>query len=365
MISNDEKVRTAIAEQAGQWLVANDAGALDARQSADLAMWLTASPVHIEEFLGVSVLARDLGELNSDPEYSLAVVVERARVEGRSSMPSLWLRVLAGIRGIAAQRWQAATLTMAAVGALSLGLLALWDFRPVGRVAAPAGVAALHLATRHGEQQTHRLADNSVLHMNTDSAVTILFNQNERHVILSSGEADFEVAHEPKRVFRVSAGGAQVVAVGTNFNVRLVHDATVVTVVEGRVAIGPSEPLEGRGKSSEGIPPRFVLLSADQQLNVVAGEWPPTPIAVDPRRTTAWLHREITFEREPLERVAAELNRYAQKPIEITTPALKNLEISGAFDTDDSEAFIAFLRSLDGVRVEVTTTRIRVSQGGK
>jgi transmembrane sensor len=59
-------------------------------------------------------------------------------------------------------------------------------------------------------------------------------------------------------------------------------------------------------------------------------------------------------------RVAAEYNRYSAKPIEIATPALRGLEISGVFATDDTEAFIAFLRSLKGVRVEVTETRIRV-----
>jgi hypothetical protein len=53
------------------------------------------------------------------------------------------------------------------------------------------------------------------------------------------------------------------------------------------------------------------------------------------------------------------LNR--AKPIEIATPALRNLQISGVFATDDTEAFIAFLRSLKGVRVEVMETRIRVS----
>jgi transmembrane sensor len=83
---------------------------------------------------------------------------------------------------------------------------------------------------------------------------------------------------------------------------------------------------------------------------------------VDAQRTTAWLRRQIVFDQEPLERVAVEFNRYAPKQIEIATPALGNLEISGAFATDDSEAFIAFLRSLKGVRLEVTTTRIRVSR---
>jgi transmembrane sensor len=73
------------------------------------------------------------------------------------------------------------------------------------------------------------------------------------------------------------------------------------------------------------------------------------------------LHRQIAFDHEPLERVAAEYNRYTSKPIEIATPALRTLQISGVFATDDTDAFIAFLRSLKGVRVEVTETRILVS----
>jgi transmembrane sensor len=66
------------------------------------------------------------------------------------------------------------------------------------------------------------------------------------------------------------------------------------------------------------------------------------------------------FEQEPLERVAAEFNRYAPKPIEIVTPVLRNLQISGVFATDNPEAFVAFLRSLKDVRIEETATRIRV-----
>ena len=101
---------------------------------------------------------------------------------------------------------------------------------------------------------------------------------------------------------------------------------------------------------------------AGQQLTVSDGEWPAAPVADDTQRTTSWLHRQIMFENEPLERVASEFNRYAQKPIEITTPALRNLQVSGVFATDNTAAFIAFLRGLRGVHVEVTATRIRVSQ---
>jgi transmembrane sensor len=95
---------------------------------------------------------------------------------------------------------------------------------------------------------------------------------------------------------------------------------------------------------------------------MTSGAWPAMAIAVDARQATAWLHRQIMFEHEPLERVASEFNRYASTPFEITTPALRALEISGVFAADDTDAFIAFLRSLDGVHVEVTAARIRVMQ---
>src|ERR1700693_1472576 len=69
MNSNEEQVRAAIAEQAGEWFVANDEGPLNARDSAALATWLKTSPVHIEEFLGVSVLGRHLGNVGTDPDF--------------------------------------------------------------------------------------------------------------------------------------------------------------------------------------------------------------------------------------------------------------------------------------------------------
>jgi len=353
MISNEEQVLAAIAEQAGEWFVANDEGPLDAQDSAALAAWLKTSPVHIEEFLGVSAVARDLKEAHTDSEYSLEAILARARAADDTPVQPLWPRVIDAVKGRTSGRWLTAAVAMAACAVLSLGLLLTWNVRPIQHPSAPDAITALHFETRHGEQLTRLLADNSVVHLNTDSAVTIRYGKTERQVMLTSGQANFEVAHELDRTFRVIAGAAEVVDLGTKFDVRLEHDSTVVTVLEGRVAVGPSN-------SSQNHPPRFVQLSADQQIRVTAAEGPATPVAIDAQRTTAWLHRQIAFDHEPLERVAAEYNRYTSKPIEIATPALRNLLISGVFATDDPEAFIAFLRSLKGVRVEVTETRIRV-----
>jgi transmembrane sensor len=362
MISNEEQVRAAIAEQAGEWLVAHAEG-LDERDSAALAAWLKTSPVHVEEFLGASAIVRDLKEARTDPEYSLEAILARAQAEDDTSVQPLWPRVLETVRGRTSRRSLTAGAAMAACAVLSLGLLLRWNVRPIQHRSAPDGITALHFETRHGEQLTRRLADNSVVHLNTDSAVTIRYGKTERLVMLRSGQADFEVAHEPDRAFRVIAGAAEVVDLGTQFDVRLEHDSTVVTVVEGRVAVGPSPTLDTQGaNSNQNRAPRSVQLNAGQQLRVSEREWPATPKAVDAESTIAWLRREIVFDHEPLERVAAEFNRYAPKPVEVATPALRTLQISGVFATDDTDAFIAFLRSLKGVRVEVTATQIRVSR---
>jgi transmembrane sensor len=361
MNSSEEQVRAAIAEQAGEWFAVNDEGPLDARDSAALAAWLKASPVHIEEFLGVSAIARDLKEARTDPEYSLEAILARARAEDGSPVQPLWLRVIDALQVRPSGRWRPAAVAMTACAVLSIGLLLAWNLRPIEPVSGPGAITALHFETGHGEQLSRRLADGSVLHLNTDSAVSIRYGKAERRVMLTSGQAEFEVAHERDRAFRVITGSAEVVDLGTKFDVRLEHNSTVVTVVEGRVAVGPSPMLEKLGtNSSQNQSSRFVELRADQQISVTEGAWPATPVAVDAQNTTAWLRREIVFDHEPLERVAAEYNRYTAKPIEITTPALRNLQISGVFATDDPDAFIAFLRSLNGVRVEVTEMRIRV-----
>jgi len=359
MNAKQDQVRSLVAQEAADWFVANRAG-LAPRERQSFSAWLKASPVHVEEYLALSVIARDLRAACEAPQSAIDGLVARARQEEQSPVRPLWPRLVERMR-MPSPRWQSAAVAMAAIGAVSLGLLVLWNIRPTENVVAPRSVTALHFETRHGEQQTHRLADNSILHLNTDTAVTIRYSNKERLVTLTSGEVDFEVVHAPDRPFRVFAGPAEVVDVGTKFDVRLQDNSTLVTVVEGRVAVGLSPPAESV-RANPDHAARFVQLGADEQITITEGEWPAAPVPIDAQRTTAWLHRQIMFEREPLERVASEFNRYAPKPFEITSPALRSLEISGVFATDDSEAFVAFLRSLEGVHVEVTATEIRVSQ---
>ena len=359
MNAKEDRIRTLVAEQAADWFIANREG-LAADETARFAAWLKASPMNVEEYLGVAELARDLHQACADPELSPEAVLKRVRAETAAAAESRVARISSAARPAPVRRWQFAAACAAALGIVSVGALLWRDWQATH---APVSVATstVHFETRHGEQLTRRLADGSVLELNTDTAVTVSYSDAERRVVIEHGQADFEVAHQAQRPFRVFAGSAQIVAVGTRFDVYVQHDATVVTVIEGKVAVGlsplrPTFAAEPRPNRAAAV----VEVSADEQLRVSEDAWPAVPVAVDPQRTTAWRRWQIVFEHEPLERVAAEFNRYAPTPIDIVTPALRNLQVSGVFATDDPESFIAFLRTLEGVRVEVTATQVRV-----
>src|SRR5215472_14328747 len=79
MNTGEEQVREIIACQAGEWVAAHRAGPLDAAERRAFYAWLTASPVHVEEYLGVRLLARHLPEAAADPDMPLELILDRVR----------------------------------------------------------------------------------------------------------------------------------------------------------------------------------------------------------------------------------------------------------------------------------------------
>src|SRR5450631_2449226 len=152
MSTNDERVRGLITQEAADWFVANRAG-LTTEERHTFAAWLKASPVHVEEYLTLSVIARDLRQACEDSQGSVDALLARARAEDDTPLrPPLWPRVIAPVRSMSSRRWLTAALTMAAVVGLSLGLPSLWRVRPVAPVAVGVGTTALRFETGHGEQ---------------------------------------------------------------------------------------------------------------------------------------------------------------------------------------------------------------------
>jgi transmembrane sensor len=343
MSPSNEQVRATIAEQADAWFVENRGGPLDGETRVNFIAWLRASPVHIQEYLAIAVLARKLPSAASDLQISLESLIADARADTGNVVnldrpyPE---REPARQRFRFPQAWPLAT-AAAAVIVLVISA-AVWSARDGERFGLPKSYS-----TAHGEQIVQQLPDGSVLHLNTDSGVTVRYSRDERMIEVDRGEALFQVAHDSQRRFRVAAGEAGILAVGTQFDVYRKPGAVTVTVVEGAVAV-----------FTDAAPQAALQVGAGYQVEIGSQVGSPRP--VNARAAVAWLERQIAFEDRPLGEVAEEFNRYGGVIIDIADPDLRAMLISGAFDAYDTDSFAAFLETLSGVLVQKTPTRIRV-----
>src|SRR5262245_24878697 len=81
MTAKAEQIRSAIAEQAGEWFVANRAGSLDAAERAAFVAWLKASPLHVREYLGITQVAHDLPMAVDEPTVSIDTLIREAQAD--------------------------------------------------------------------------------------------------------------------------------------------------------------------------------------------------------------------------------------------------------------------------------------------
>ena len=340
-----DQVRIAAAGQAAEWFISNQDQALDHDQRAAFVAWLKSSPIHIEEYLGIALVSRDLRMAVEEPGESLESLLEIARADAAERVVPMHSPAVTG-----APRWKPTPQRRWALGVaatVAVATVAWW----IG-VQHSAGEPQ-SFGTGHGEQAVQRLADGSIMHLNTDTTLDVRFGKDSRDIHLKAGEAFFTVAHGDAREFRVKAGEAEIVALGTQFDVRLKPSSTVVTVVEGQVEV---QAFSGRGVGERGT----MRVAAGYQLQIDDGVLAAQSERVDTAAAVAWRQRKIDFDSRPLGEVADEFNRYGVVQFVIEDAGLRALRVSGVFDAYDSESFASFLETLDGVHIERTATEIRV-----
>lgn len=367
MTLTDEQIRLAIAEQAAEWFVAHRMERLDGAKREAFTEWLRASPVHVEEYLRMAAISGELAQASRDPQLPVEAWIAEATSQGSNaeaprpgepsdhrptSVAAARRDPTPATREPRARRWVSG---WRLAGALAIPAVAI---AAIVLTVLLSGTPAQAYETAHGEQRTWQLADGSMLRLNTDSAVEVRFSASERIVELSRGQAFFKVTHNAHRRFRVIVGQAEVVAVGTQFDVYRHGQAIQVTVLSGRVAVfsGHTPP----PSDGAALPSGARYLTGGQQVRIVRGTIG-APSRVDLHQAESWLRGQIAFEQLPLGEVVAEFNRYAAVPIEIDDPSLRALRVSGVFDDGDSASFLAFVRTLrKGVVIERSATRIRV-----
>lgn len=202
-------------------------------------------------------------------------------------------------------------------------------------------------STAPGERKAFTLPDGSRITLDADSALNIKLTPDQRSLRLARGEAYFQVAKDPSRPFIVSAGGARVRAVGTQFNVRMGDHRTVVAVVEGLVQVAaPSELAKD--------PPQLVAqVAAGQAVAYVADGGLQTLPAAEASLATTWLNGRRQYRNEPLQYVLADVDRYTGRRIEVADAATGALKFTGTLSLENSDAWLKAL----SIALPVTVTQ--------
>ena len=209
--------------------------------------------------------------------------------------------------------------------------------------------------TAVGERTTVVLSDGSRVTLNTDTRISADFGGPERKIVLLKGQALFEVT-KSTRPFVVQAGDQRVTALGTAFDVHLDGNSKVeVVLLEGSVAIDRAPPGSLHAAGSNVAPEDRIILEPGERL-VAAVNTPRAAELVDIELATSWRTGRLIFRDTTLDEVVHEVNRYSVRKLRLgNDPQLKDIRISGVFNSGHSENFASALEVLHPVDVQLTS----------
>ena len=309
---------------AADWFVRLQSTEVSLEETLAWQAWLGESSANAEAFARIEEISQALRDLPA-PATVPASLLERDRYD--ASVP------IRDWRPSHARRWIWPVSGVAASFALFALAFALWK--------TPGETKAFE--TEIGENRSVTLSDGSIIALGGDTRVEVALSENVRAIELTRGEALFKVAKDASRPFKVRAGDATIIAVGTEFNVERNSDRAVVSVTEGRVVVKPITGLLPVSLLQEFKPKlRSVRVSAGQQTTAgSAGIEEPTKME---EPATGWQIGHLAFRLQPLRYVLEDVNRYAHKPIVLESESMGSLVITG---TVERENIGGWVRSLE------------------
>lgn len=175
----------------------------------------------------------------------------------------------------------------------------------------------------HAAEQTREalLPDGSRVQLNLGTTLWFGNFRDRRSVILSEGEAFFEVKHDPGQPFVVYAGKGSVTVTGTQFNVWKYDNQIVVTLLEGSVKV--HSDLEDSDQ--------VAYLSPGMQARYDTRHEPPRVSAAKPS-SLAWREGKLVLDDLMLSEALPLINRYLDKPVLLADRTTANIRIGGIYD---------------------------------
>ena len=338
--------------EATEWMILLKDDPDDAALHTAFEAWLSKSPVHVSAW-------QDMQRASKAMDRAVPVFADKwqpmlADMRGERGGPSVSTPVSQNARPEASR-------FASYLGARHIGRRQVVAFGAVAAAAclmlAVVGPDLLRnlrsdYATGTAETRTVRLADDSMVTLAPESAISVVYTPGDRQIRLLAGEAYFDVSPNPDRPFQVGVEAVTVTVLGTAFDVRRGADETDIAVSHGVVRVD----------TAAGNPPVTETLTAGQAVRISwsghskRGDSPVQQVA-------AWRQNQLIARDEPLGIVVDQLRRYYTGKIIVTDDALAAQSVTGVYNlADPVEALRGIARAQNAVVRRITPWLVVVSR---
>ena len=308
---SSKPVSAQVLDAAIAWQLCLDCGNGSDVEQAEFTKWYSASDEHARAWLQLGML---------DHRFSTASVPARnALLKARTGVQERVRKIGSGLASVAL--------------ACGLALFAGKNYLPIDYWMADQRTAT-------GEQRQLRLADGTLLNLNTHSAVDVRFDDSTRRIILQEGEIMVETGHGDPRPFIVQTRDGSLRALGTRFMVKREDDGTRLSVLQSRVEAHPENSVE-QTIYNEG---QQVLMHRDRLGQM---------LAVSPG-ADAWTRGMLVLDNVRLADMVSELNRYQRGHLGVD-PEVADLRITGSFPLNNIELALNALMPTLPVQIQQRT----------
>jgi len=278
-------------------------GEISPDESVLLDEWLRQSPDHERLAAEIQQVWERTGTYQKTFSPDLTADFQNIEARIRNAEPVVTSNPLFTVR--------LGRLLLRAAAVLIVMVASVWGWRNLSTTP----VALLTATVTNAEKQRVELPDGSMVWLRRNATLEYpkQFQNAERRVKLTAGEAYFEVAHNAAQPFVVETPDGDLVRVlGTAFGVGLAPGRITVAVRSGRVQFSPQSKREGvvltaRQKATFDLNNPQIVVSQNITLNELA-----------------WQTGGLEFVRTPLSQVTTDLEQYYKVKITLRNPALQN-----------------------------------------
>jgi ferric-dicitrate binding protein FerR (iron transport regulator) len=200
------------------------------------------------------------------------------------------------------------------------------------------------------------LSDGTKITLNSNSTIRFpeKFASSERTVKLD-GEAYFEVTHDEKKPFIISADDIRIAVLGTSFyvNTNAENNNVVVILTEGKVAVYYSSR-----------PSEKIIMSPGEKVEVSKSSNKIAKAANEDDNYIAWKTKKMIFNNTSLGEIVKSINKVYNSNIVIIDKKLDNCRLTATFENQSLDAVLNVLKETLDLNIIKSGSTVELSGNG-